>query len=245
MHPHLSGLALAQANEKSSGHSSSPLQQVIPDGFSDIWVSYADGSWRWIDLTALIVHQRYASLQDPEVFKQVSLSTSGSAVNWPAGVTLTAERLDQTLGKLSNGVLVRACGITGLGWYRPLQLITPGQVNRKRVKQWGLWAGDKAGLQYILGWERKALLDLLAVYPAEARLVASRLMDLILYLVEPSTTELFPVERLRQKLFGSWALANGEISQTPIETIQQGNLRSVEQIYVHPSLSLQWNIGRS
>ena len=167
------------------------VAQVVPDAFTDLWVKYEDGSWRWVSLIGLAETRAYRGLTNRDVFKQGQLSQHRRWIEWPRGIRLRVEQLIGRPGELtSQQVMVRSASETEFGWFRPLCVWNPRAVLRSwlveldQVKK----LSDVQILEW-LGWTEEEVQAMFRAYPADADAVAARLLDLALYLGVRSRTD--------------------------------------------------------
>ena len=172
----------------SEGETLTGIVEVIPDVFTDLWVRYGDGSWRWVDLTLLAETQGFQTLRDLKLFRQARISRSKLAIEWPGGLRLSVQGLVGASNELNDeNVYVRAVSDTAYGWFRPLMVSVPRRVERKhlptQVREKGL--SDFEVLEW-LGFSRAQLQRVLGAYPRREEVSMTRLLDLVMYLTGPT-----------------------------------------------------------
>ena len=194
------------------------VAQVVPDTFTDLWVKYGDGSWRWVSLIGLAETRAYRGLTNRDVFKQGQLSQNRRWIEWPRGIRLRVEQLIGTVGELTpQQVMVRGEGDTAFGWYRPFWVWNPKAVRRVRLIELAP-ARKLSDIQILewLGWTEEELQPMFRAYPTDADAVAARLLDLALYLGVSSRMDAL---KLRQLLGRTWAFSEWA---SPFEAVESG-----------------------
>jgi hypothetical protein len=199
--------------------------EVIPDVFTDLWIRYEDNSWRWVDLTWLAELNPSLSLRDSTIFRHGRLSKDQGWLEWPGSVRLDISTFLGAPSQVNRDkVFVRAVSDNDYGWFRPLTV--DAQIS-------GKWAhlareiGDgRADLEALtsLGFSAEQIERVLAAYAPVGKVVAARLLDLMLYLME-----LGPGggERLQHWLARPWAISG---FSTPGEAVEGGEMAYVEKL---------------
>ncbi|THF68027.1 hypothetical protein E7T06_18490 [Deinococcus sp. Arct2-2] len=211
--------------ELGEGESFPRVVEVVPDVFTHLWIRYEDSSWRWVDLTWVVELNPF--LRDPTIFQQGRLREDQGWVEWPGGIRLSVSTFVGVLNKVNRSkVFVRAASDRDFGWFRPLTI---------DVRTSGKWAhlareiGDgQTDLEALasLGFSTRQIERVLAAYLPVGKVVAARVLDLMLCLMEPDTGG---GETLQQWLARPWRLST---HTTPNETIEQGEIAWVERLVV-------------
>jgi hypothetical protein len=199
------------------------------DTFSDLWIQYEDGSWRWVSLIGLLERRPYHRLARPEVFRVGTLSVDRRWIEWSTRLRLPVDHFGSPVGELTpQGVVVRAASDAAFGWFRPLWVWHPRKVQRQRlVGLPGPRHQSDVHVQTLqwLGWSEAELEASFRAYKAGAEAVAARLLDLILSLGGTSPTE---ASAFRRWLDQPWSVPG---HATPRQAIETGDIALIERLY--------------
>ncbi len=203
--------------------------QVVMDAFSDLWIQYEDGRWRWVSLIGLVDKKPYRPLIRREVFRVGTLSHDRRWIEWSSSLRLHVDHLDGPIGELTpKGVVVRAAGETTFDWFRPLFTWHAKQVRRQRLigRPGPPHLSDRLILEW-LGWSGAQLDPMFAAYATSPDAVAARFLDLLQYLGVVSPPE---AAQLRAWLYRPWIYPG---YATPWGAIVAGDIALVERLYIN------------
>lgn len=216
-------------NVKKPSVAASPytLVRAVAERPYRLWIQYASGKGRVLDLQRLIhLHPHYGK-GGWDGWRQVQVTRAGQQLTWTLGSVLTTETLVAEMRRPPAHSTVRTVSFCGSSdFFRPL---------RNCVPQMARMSSPASLVQKAYGIDLLQLQVISLQYGVPPTLLHRRLMDLTL-----ARQDIYSVSQddVRDMLHGRLS-GVFNLGATPLVAIRQGHLRSVEEL-LYP-LAAAWD----